>query len=391
MRTVVTGFREMSGPGAPGGPELLITGLPRSGNTLAMSLLSSLPNTVALDEAMRQGEVNLCNTPQEIAILARRFINEQRDLARREGVVWTYQKEGKTTDNGFQGATTSSGRTRSVQQGWARVDTPVDESTLFLLKQPVIFAAALPSLIHDFNIFAAVRNPVAALGSWNTVDFGLKSGRAQSAEKLDPKLKDRLDKGQTRFEQQSLLIHWFFEQFSKYLPREKVVRYEDTIATGGKNLAAVLPQAAGLDRQLSSRNSKNDYDKIVLLEAGETLLRTDGAAWDYYTRQDVRDLLDEMTSGGFSPVGMVINDAPTRFGPNGRMMQGNGPMPPQGMQIAQGSGQQPAPRPGGASMKQAIPMPSVPGAPTLGDLPEGLLNAAPRKAVTQSGGKKRRK
>ncbi|MGI9254500.1 MAG: hypothetical protein ACR2J8_12190, partial [Thermomicrobiales bacterium] len=189
MRTAVTGFRDMKGPSAPTGPELLITGLPRSGNTLAMSLLSSLPNTVALDEAMRQGEVGLCNTPDEIAILTRRFLNEQRQLARHEGVVWTYQKEGTTTDNGFQGATTAAGRTRSVQQGWGRVDIPVDETTLFLLKQPVIFAASLGALVNEFNIFAAVRNPIAALGSWNTVDFGLKSGRAQSAEKLNPRLK----------------------------------------------------------------------------------------------------------------------------------------------------------------------------------------------------------
>jgi hypothetical protein len=385
MRSVVTGFKEMSGPAAASGPELLITGLPRSGNTLAMSLLTSLPNTVALDEAMRQAEVNLCQNPQEISILTRRFLNEQRGLAKHEGLVWTFQKEGKTVDNGFQGATTAAGRTRSVQQGWARVDVPVDETTLFLLKQPVIFAASLPSLIHDFNIFAAVRNPIAALGSWNTVDFGLKSGRAQSAEKLDPKLKERLDKGQTRFEQQALLIHWFFEQFSKYLPREKVIRYEDTIATRGKNLASVVPAAASLDRQLSSRNKSNDYDKTVLLEAGETLLRTDGAAWDYYTRQDARDLLDELTMGGFSPIGATINAAPTVFGPNGQIMRGNPQQPPaQARAQGGGNGQRPAAPP------MPAPMPSLPGAPTLADLPLDLPGAPARKAVTQSGGKRRK-
>lgn len=381
MRTAITGYKELSGPAAATGPELLITGLPRSGNTLAMSLLSSLPNTVALDEAMRQVEVNLCDTPQEISILARRFLNEQRALARHEGVVWTFQKDGKTTDNGFQGATTASGRTRSVQQGWARVDTPVDGSTLFLLKQPVIFAASLPALVHDFNIFAAVRNPIAALGSWNTVDFGLKSGRAQSAEKLDPRLKERLDKGKTRFEQQAILIHWFFEQFSKYLPAEKIIRYEDTIATRGKNLSQVLPAAASIDRPLSSRNSSNDYDKTVLLEAGETLLRMDGAAWNYYTRQEARDLLDDLTMGGFSPVGAVINSAPTRFGPSGQPMRGT----PQ--QIAQMPVQAQRPT---APAAPAMPMPSIPGAPSLADLPDDLKLGTARKAVTQSGSKRRK-
>jgi hypothetical protein len=377
MRTVVTGFRDMSGPAAPLGPELLITGLPRSGNTLAMSLLTSLPNTVALDEAMRQGEVNLCNKPDEIAILARRFLNEQRRLAQHEGLVWTYQKDGKTTDNGFQGQTTAAGRTRSVSQGWATVDFPVDDATLFLLKQPVIFAAALGSIVKHFPVLAAVRNPIAALGSWNTVDFGLKSGRAQSAEKLQPALKARLDKGRTRFEQQALLIHWFFEQFATHLPQERVIRYEDTIATRGKNLGAVVPAAAELDRPLSSRNKANDYDKTVLLEAGETLLRTDGAAWNYYTRDEARDLLDELTMGGFSPVGVVINANPTRVAPGGQLVQGT--QVARGGQVVQGG-------------RQALPLPSlpsVPGAPAGGEIP-GLESAPVRKAITQSGGKRRK-
>ncbi|MGI9254695.1 MAG: hypothetical protein ACR2J8_13205, partial [Thermomicrobiales bacterium] len=192
-----------------------------------------------------------------------------------------------------------------------------------------------------------------------------------------PRLKERLDRGQTRFEQQSILIHWFFEQFSRYLPREKVVRYEDTITTRGKNLAAVVPAAEALDRPLSSRNSSNDYDKTVLLEAGETLLRTDGAAWEFYTRAEAQALLDDLTMGGFSPAGVEIDAQPTRIGLNGQAYRGNA------QQVVQ-----PPRRPAPA---KSAPMPSVPGAPTLADLPLDLPGAPARKAVTQSGGGKRRK
>lgn len=283
------------------GKDILITGVPRSGNTLANKLLADLPDVVAIEEGMRLVEFDACPTPDAIATATRRFLAEQRRLVLDEGQVWTSHQQGQLTDNVFTGPRGDQGRARSVVQGWIDVGKPVTPEFTLLLKQPVIFAATIERLARQWPVFAFVRNPLAALGSWNSVNFGLRSGRASLIERFHPDLGLRLQQTPDAYDRQVLILHWFFEQFSRHLPRTSVIRYEDLIESQGRALAPMHPAAAAFAHPLSSRNSANDYDLQMLMTVGDKLLASHGAAWTFYEKAEVKALLDEMLAGGVTP------------------------------------------------------------------------------------------
>jgi hypothetical protein len=75
-----------------------------------------------------------------------------------------------------------------------------------------------------------------------------------------------------------------------------MVRYEDLIASRGKELAKFFPGAAALDENLSSKNVNKFYDRPLMLDLGERLLGRSGVIWDYYSKSDVEKLIAEVHS-----------------------------------------------------------------------------------------------
>ena len=76
------------------GPNVLITGIPRGGTTLACELLNDVPDTVALDEPMRPkvaggaGSSGICDAVQS-------FCEQTRRSLLRDGQAITKQVEGR--------------------------------------------------------------------------------------------------------------------------------------------------------------------------------------------------------------------------------------------------------------------------------------------------------
>ena len=90
-------------------------------------------------------------------------------------------------------------------------------------------------------------------------------------------------------------VDWFYERYACELPGERVIRYEDIIATGGAALAPIASSAAGLGLGLESRNAAAVYEREHMRDLGRLLLERDGAQWLFYTREEVSQL---MTAAG---------------------------------------------------------------------------------------------
>jgi len=88
------------------------------------------------------------------------------------------------------------------------------------------------------------------------------------------------------------LLDWRFDLFARELPEENVIRYEDVISSGGKALGAITPRAKTLNEPLESRNLNDLYDRDEMLRLGERLLASEGAYWNFYTRESVAEILD---------------------------------------------------------------------------------------------------
>jgi hypothetical protein len=272
---------------------IVLTGLPRSGTTLACHLLNKLPNTVALLEPFEAGRfADLLPDHEAVADGVERWYRKARRRALRKGEVTTRHVGGEIPDNPF-GVKGERGEPRQwlASKGRIEVGKHLQRDFFLVVKDPPMFTALLPVLARRFPAFALVRNPLAVLASWNSVDIPARQGRLPKAELYDQDLVHRLTALEDRLERQLGLLDWWCERFELFLSQDRIIRYENLVASGGRALAAVVPAARGLDEPLSERNANEIYDRKDVARIGGKLLDSKGAYWRFYPRESVEELL----------------------------------------------------------------------------------------------------
>jgi hypothetical protein len=277
---------------------VLITGIPRSGTTLVCSLLNKLPDVVALHEPMDVWDFAKCRDATELAALIENFCADARRSLREEGFAISKHVGGEIRDNSATDPVSQPGqRVRRTEHGKIFIDKPLGEDFTLAIKHPLAFTALLESLSSHFECFAVIRNPLATLASWNSLDWlKVKKGHAPIAEKLDRDLARKLTEESDTIDRQIQILEWSYDRYQRYLPERAVLKYEDLIATRSRALAKFFPMAAELDEDLVSKNLNKHYDRALMTALGQRLLKREGPLWNFYSRRDVESLLNEITS-----------------------------------------------------------------------------------------------
>ncbi|WP_298607886.1 hypothetical protein [uncultured Thiothrix sp.] len=267
--------------------QIVLTGLPRSGTTLTCHLLNKLPDCVALHEPLVPLELTRYSNLDLIKTLYNFFVAQrQQILSTGTGVSKSFG--GEVPDNPVAGVDPSTGkRIRLLDGRLVYVKKKIATEFYLVIKQPAFFTAILKDLVtaNLFNCFAIVRNPLAVLLSWNSVEMPVSQGRAPAAEAFDINLKANLDRILDIHDRQIFLLDWFFQQYIKYLPMDHILLYEETIKTAGRSLAVINPNAQYLKGFLESKNNNSLYDtklKVILLE--KLLKQHQGAFWAFYNK-----------------------------------------------------------------------------------------------------------
>ena len=277
---------------------VLITGTPRSGTTLVCALLNKLPDTVALHEPMNVWEFPKCANHRAVADVIEKFLNETRTSLHDRGVAISKHVGGLIPDNVAANEVTPSGtRIRRTEHGPVKVEKTLSPDFLLAIKHPVAFTAMLGVLRERFECFAIIRNPLAMLASWNSLAWlNAKDGHVPIGEKLDEKLREKLASEPDPIERQLHILEWFYQRYREFLPEGAIIKYENLIASRGRELAKFFPAAADLDENLSSKNVNKFYDHALMVDLGERLLRRSGVIWDFYKKRDVETLIAEVSS-----------------------------------------------------------------------------------------------
>ena len=99
--------------------DVVLTGLPRSGTTLACLLLNKLPDTVALNEPFNPGMFAEVSSEEVACDVIERFYRSMRRKFRRQGVVISKHVGGEVTDNLFGDTRSDTGkrRRRATREG----------------------------------------------------------------------------------------------------------------------------------------------------------------------------------------------------------------------------------------------------------------------------------
>ena len=275
--------------------DLALTGVPRSGTTLCCRLVGLAEDCVSLFE------------PMEVAALPRdragalgegaAFYRDTRASLRADGTAWSQQVAGQVPDNPFASQRDAAGqRRREAERGRIRVDKPLGPSFVLAIKHNAAFTALLPELAGYFDTVAIVRNPLAVLSSWHSVDLPVSRGRLPAGERLDPLLAARLDAEQDLIARQLLLLDWLFDRYQRFLPRGRVLAYEEVVASGG----TLLADAFGLRLQVQDLHERN-ASHLYSARTSELLaqrLQADAGAWrSRYDDADVERLLARMQAG----------------------------------------------------------------------------------------------
>lgn len=264
---------------------IILTGPPRSGTTLACFLLNKVANTVALHEPM-----NLRMFPdretgvQSIAA----FFQEMRQSLLANGMALAKVSGDKIPDNPFQ-RTEGGQRLSIVQKGAVHFDKPLTDDFHLVIKQNAHFTFLLDQLSKQYPCFAIIRNPVSTIASWNTIQAPVARGNLTVLKTLRPVLYEELERIPQLINRQVRLAHELFACY-RQLPSQQVIRYESMVESGGGILGQIIAEATGLNETLESKNRSNIYPQKLVEVIKTELLSFDGAYWDFYSKAEVESI-----------------------------------------------------------------------------------------------------
>jgi hypothetical protein len=276
---------------------IVLTGPGRSGTTLTCFLLNKLPDAVALSEPISPGKY-ADRMPDQGAVVdgIEEYYRDMRKMALGEGLVISKHSGGMVPDNskGMKDGV----RQRIVDKGKISVGKDLSPDFYLAIKQPGMFTALLPTLAKRFPSFAIIRNPLAIMLSTSTLQKPNNKRRKSPTAKVryDPRFGERLEEnrkeGADKIGQRLLRLHYTFEQYQQILPETHILRYEDICSTRGKALKVIVPSAVGLDEPLENKNLNPLYPRDKVFRFGERLLESEGAYWNFYSREDVEGIMN---------------------------------------------------------------------------------------------------
>jgi hypothetical protein len=230
---------------------LIVTGIPRGGTTLAAALIDSCHNAICLSEPNHHVEL-LEHAPTAgdfAAALSRDFTRLRQSLMAGGGVLDRRTTGGKPVTNYFAAADDPSRRTTTYDLQW-RLGADLSDGFLLAAKHNALFASALEEIAAQpaFAVLAIVRHPADVIASWNSLRLPISEGRLPAAEKFWPEMRELSASSLPLFEKQVLIFETMCERFRRLSDRIDVLRFEDMVATP-ERLEAVI-RAEPCDRSL---------------------------------------------------------------------------------------------------------------------------------------------
>ena len=218
---------------------VLLTGMPRSGTTMATAIVNQQPNAIGLAEPIqlvRHGDRS--RAVEEI----RRFVVETRASLLAKDPVATKHVGGSIPYNWVEPPTNSDSLRRVLEErSEITFSKALTKDFTLVVKHPAEFTALLDLLRIEFKVFAVVRNPVEVLAAWQTVDMPVNRGTMPMLEAFaPPAFIELLNSATTNLHRQVLLIEFQLKTYS-LLPSAQLIRYEDILVDANVALRPILP------------------------------------------------------------------------------------------------------------------------------------------------------
>ncbi len=277
---------------------IVLTGVPRAGTSLACRLLDAEANTVALSEPFKLAEFESLSSPTAAVSYLDKRIDAVRIELLATGVAPSTHLQGALSDARVAAAAAEGGLRRPQgEQSSRQVEKPLPENFRLVIKHNALFAALLPDLSPRYRCVALVRNPLAVLASWQTVDLPVNRGRVPAAELFDEGLRKKLDAQQDTLLRQLDILDWFFSSYQQHLPMAQVVRYETMIESDGIALFdAVDIENVEIveEHSLQSHNNNSLYRALDISTLAAATLAYKGSWGTLYSQADIEEAASQL-------------------------------------------------------------------------------------------------
>lgn len=273
---------------------LALTGVPRGGTTLACRILGDASQTLALFEPMPVEQLSV--DPAVACDQIERYFAQVRQQALRDARAPSRHQAGRVPDNPYGDAAPGQARPGLTTLGEIAVDKPLAPDFRLVIKHNAAFLALAPELARRMPMLGVVRNPLAVLASWHSVDLPVSHGRLPAGERLHPALAASLATQPDVLLRQVLILDWCFQRLQQSIAPSHLLRYEDIVSTGGR----ALLQAAGLPSEsfakLANRNVNAQYNPALASTLHNALRAHGGASWAPYSAAEIDALADCMST-----------------------------------------------------------------------------------------------
>lgn len=214
--------------------DLLITGVPRSGTTLATAIVDGLEDALALSEPV--SEISLLESADAPVRLVEGLLRERAAvrvaILRGEAVPDRRAADAAALTDYFV-----RGPDGVKHVGHQHRVSRAGLSSGFLLatKHNALYASVLDALVQSgkFSVLAMVRNPVRIILSWQGLPIPVAQGRLPAGEKFWPELRAATHPRLPVLERQVAIIELFFARFLRLREHIALIRYEDLVRDPG--------------------------------------------------------------------------------------------------------------------------------------------------------------
>lgn len=260
-------------------PTTLLTGLPRSGTTLACALLNEYDDTLALPEPIQlEQHGNRERAVQDVD----RFVVDTRRNVLEFRIAIAKHVDGEMRDNFVDEPTGEPGLRRPrAGHGMVKVAKPLSSHFHLIIKHPAEFTVLSDLLIGRYPVVALVRHPLAVLAAWQTVDMPVNRGHMPMAEAFSPELTGLLASIPDQLARQVALMGWLLRTYARF-PAAAVIRYEDMLAQPRQILGRLTPNAADPARPLVAVDPVARYAGVDFSRLARALLAIKDEAEVFY-------------------------------------------------------------------------------------------------------------
>lgn len=210
----------------------LITGIPRSGTTLAAAILDGCEQTICLSEPDDHVKLSISSRDADefVSELISLMGESYRTLLDGGAVTDRRHPNGSALTNYF--SPIAAGERRAPEfVVMSRSRRGLAPGFLLCSKHNALYTAVLPELVQSgaFKIMAIIRDPLATISSWQSLMLPISSGRLPAGERFWPKL-SKITRSKEPLIRKQILIHELFCE--RYLDQDNIclLRYEKLLA-----------------------------------------------------------------------------------------------------------------------------------------------------------------